>query len=85
MACSREQGICEQLFLLPAAGVGWGRSYCRNVITHLWMTHRSPCLPLGLTVSGLCSSLADKMWFLQGGFVPAFPVSLGTGFQRERA
>lgn len=44
-ACSREQGICEQPFLLPAAGVCWGRSYCGDIITRLWMTHRSLSTP----------------------------------------
>lgn len=81
---SREQGVCEQPFLLPAAGVCWGRSHCGDIITRLWMTHRSPCLSLGLTASGLCSPLADKMWFLKGGFVPAFPLMLGTGFPCDR-
>lgn len=83
-ACSREQGICEQPFPLQAADVCWERSYCRDVITHLWMIHRSPCLALGLTASGLCSLWPTRLWFLQGGFMPSFPLMLGTGFQGDR-
>lgn len=72
-ACSREKGICEQPFPLPAAGVCRAGSHCRDVITRLRMTHGSACLPLGLTAAGRCSPLADTMWFLRGSFVPALP------------
>lgn len=45
-ACSREKGICEQPFPLPAAGVcREGRSHRRDVITCLWMMHRPPASP----------------------------------------
>lgn len=72
-ACSREKGICEQPFPLPAAGVCRAGSHRRDVITRLRMTHGSACLPLGLTAAGRCSPLADTMWFLRGSFVPAPP------------
>ena len=63
-ACSREKGICEQPFPLPAAGVCRAGSHCRDIITRRRVTHGSACLPLGLTAAGRCSPLADTMWFL---------------------
>lgn len=81
-ACSREKGICEQPFPLPAAGVCRAGSHCRDVITRRRVTHGSACLPLGLTAAGRCSPLADTMWFLGSSFVTA-PPHAGHGSRGE--
>lgn len=62
--CSRKTGIVNSPSHCRLLGSAGQEVTARVVIPHLWMTHRSRCLLLGLTGSGPCSPLANKVWFL---------------------
>lgn len=72
-ALLQENRHCEQPFPLSPLGSAGQEVTDRVVIPHLWMTHRSRCLLLGLTGSGPCSPLAKKMWFLRAASSLPFP------------